>query len=82
VTAEPSPNYTTAQSQLALMEQVINENVGTSQNLDEGIDQRFQTVGAMDEKESKTGPETPRRDILLVKQRLREAEQIAKEREP
>lgn len=30
------------------MEQVINENVDTSQNLDEGIDMRFQTIGAMD----------------------------------
>jgi phage-related protein len=30
---------------------------------------------------SKAGRETPRRDIELVKQRLREAEQIAKERE-
>lgn len=44
----PAPNYTTAQSQLALMEQVINENVDTAQNLDEGIDRRFQQVGAMD----------------------------------
>lgn len=34
------------------------------------------------QKKSKTGRETPRRDIDLVKQRLREAEQIAKEREP
>ena len=33
------------------------------------------------QKKSKTGRETPRRDIELVKQRLREAEQIAKERE-
>ena len=44
----PAPNYTTAQSQLALMEQVINENVDTSQNMDEGIDKRFQMVGTMD----------------------------------
>ncbi len=44
----PAPNYTTAQSQLALMEQVINENVERTQNLDEGIDRRFQAVGAMD----------------------------------
>ena len=43
-----APNYTTAQSQLALMEQVINENVDTSQNMDEGIDKRFQMVGTMD----------------------------------
>jgi phage-related protein len=34
------------------------------------------------QKKSKTGRETPRRDIDLVKQRLREAEQIAKERKP
>ncbi len=33
------------------------------------------------QKKSKTGRETPRRDIELVKQRLLEAEQIAKERE-
>jgi phage-related protein len=33
------------------------------------------------QKKSKTGRETPRREIELVKQRLREAEQIAKERE-
>ena len=31
---------------------------------------------------SKTGRETPRRDIELIKQRLREAEQIARGREP
>jgi phage-related protein len=34
------------------------------------------------QKKSKTGRETGRRDLELVKQRLREAEQIAKEREP
>ena len=33
------------------------------------------------QKKSKTGRETPRREIELVKQRLREAEQIAKELE-
>jgi phage-related protein len=33
------------------------------------------------QKKSKTGAETPRRDIELIRQRLREAEQIAKERE-
>jgi phage-related protein len=32
------------------------------------------------QKKSKTGRETPRRDIDLIKQRLREAEQIEKER--
>jgi phage-related protein len=31
------------------------------------------------QKKSKTGRETPRRDIELIKQRLREAERIAKE---
>src|SRR5271170_2825999 len=34
------------------------------------------------QKKSKTGRETLRRDIELVKQRLREAERIAKEKEP
>ena len=34
------------------------------------------------QKKSKTGRETPRRDIELIKQRLREAEQIARERKP
>lgn len=34
------------------------------------------------QKKSKTGRETPHREIELVKQRLREAERIAKEREP
>ena len=33
------------------------------------------------QKKSKTGRETPRRDMELIKQRLREAEQIAKEKE-
>lgn len=56
----PAPNYTTAQSQIALMEQVINENVETSQNLDEGIDRRFQKVGAMD-----MGKEKYRHPILF-----------------
>jgi phage-related protein len=32
------------------------------------------------QKKSKTGRETPRRDIELIRKRLREAEQIAKER--
>ena len=44
----PAPNQTTAQAQLALMEQVINENVDIAQNLDEGIDKRFQAAGTMD----------------------------------
>ena len=34
------------------------------------------------QKKSKTGRGTPRRDIELIKQRLREAEQIARERKP
>lgn len=34
------------------------------------------------QKKSKTGRETPHRDIELIKQRLREAEQIAKEMKP
>jgi phage-related protein len=34
------------------------------------------------QKKSKTGRETPRRDMDLIKQRLREAEQIAKELKP
>jgi len=34
------------------------------------------------QKKSKTGRETPKRDIELVKQRLHEAEQIARERKP
>jgi phage-related protein len=34
------------------------------------------------QKKSKTGRATPRRDIELIMQRLREAEEIAKRREP
>ena len=34
------------------------------------------------QKKSKTGRETPRRDMALIKQRLNEAEQIAKEQRP
>ena len=34
------------------------------------------------QKKSKMGRETPKRDMELVKQRLREAEQIARERKP
>jgi phage-related protein len=34
------------------------------------------------QKKSKTGRETPRRDIELIKRRLREAEQMASERNP
>ena len=56
----PAPNQTTAQSQLALMEQVINENVDKSQNLDEGIDRKFQAVGTMD-----MGKEKYRHPILF-----------------
>lgn len=42
------PNYTTAASQIALMRQIINDNVETSQNMDEGIDKRFQAASSMD----------------------------------
>jgi phage-related protein len=34
------------------------------------------------EKKSKSGRETPRRDIVLIEKRLREAERIAKGRKP
>jgi phage-related protein len=34
------------------------------------------------QKKSKTGRETPRRDVDLIRQRLREAEQIVEERKP
>ena len=34
------------------------------------------------QKKSKTGRETPRRDMGLIQQRLREAEQIAREMKP
>lgn len=34
------------------------------------------------QKKSKTGRETPKQEIELIKQRLREAEQIAQERKP
>jgi phage-related protein len=34
------------------------------------------------QKKSKTGRATPRRDMELIEQRLRDAEEIAKEREP
>ncbi len=34
------------------------------------------------QKKSKSGRETPRRDVELIEQRLREAEQIAKRRKP
>jgi len=34
------------------------------------------------QKKSKTGRETPRRDIELIRRRLREAEQIAREKKP
>lgn len=44
----PAPNYTTAQSQLPIMLQVVNDNVAKSQNLDRGIDKRFQAASAMD----------------------------------
>ncbi len=34
------------------------------------------------QKKSKTGRETPRRDVELIERRLREAEQIARGRKP
>jgi phage-related protein len=34
------------------------------------------------QKKSQTGRETPRRDMELIKQRLRQTEQIAKEMKP
>jgi phage-related protein len=40
------------------------------------------TVYSALQKKSKTGVKTPRRDIELIRQRLREAEQIAKEMKP
>ena len=41
-------NNTTAQSQIAIMLQVVEDTVATSQNLDEGIDRRFQMATAAD----------------------------------
>ena len=42
------PNNSTAQAQIALMIQVIDENIETAQNLDQGIDRRFQMATARD----------------------------------
>src|SRR5208282_548389 len=44
----PAPNYATAQSQLPIMQQVVDDMVATSQNLDRGIDKRFQAAGTKD----------------------------------
>jgi hypothetical protein len=44
----PAPNYTTAQSQLPLMLQIVADTVAKSQNLDRGIDKRFQAVSSKD----------------------------------
>jgi hypothetical protein len=44
----PAPNYTTAQSQLPIMLQVVDAQVARSQNLDRGIDKRFQDFSAKD----------------------------------
>ena len=44
----PPPNNSTAQSQIALMIQVIDENIETAQNLDQGIDREFQQATARD----------------------------------
>ncbi len=44
----PAPNFTTAQSQLPIMLQVVDDMVVSSQNLDRGIDKRFQAVSSKD----------------------------------
>lgn len=44
----PAPNNSTAQAQIAIMLQVVEENIETSQNLDQGIDRRFQKATARD----------------------------------
>lgn len=44
----PAPNNATAQAQIAIMLQVVEENIETSQNLDEGIDRKFQKATARD----------------------------------
>ena len=43
-----APNNSTAQAQIAIMLQVVEENIETTQNLDQGIDRRFQKVTARD----------------------------------
>lgn len=44
----PAPDFTTAQSQLPIMLQVVADAVAKSQNLDRGIDKRFQAVSSKD----------------------------------
>lgn len=44
----PAPNNMTAASQLAIMLQVVDAEVARSQNLDRGIDQKFQDASAKD----------------------------------
>lgn len=44
----PAPNFSTAQSQLPIMLQVVNDAVAKSQNLDRGIDKRFQAATSKD----------------------------------
>ena len=44
----PAPNNTTAQAQLPIMLQVVDAEVARSQNLDIGIDKRFQDASAKD----------------------------------
>jgi hypothetical protein len=44
----PAPNNSTAQAQIAIMLQVVEENIETAQNLDQGIDRRFQKATARD----------------------------------
>lgn len=44
----PAPDFTTAQSQLPIMLQVTSDMVAKSQNLDRGIDKRFQQASTKD----------------------------------
>lgn len=44
----PAPNNSTAQAQIAIMLQVVEENIETAQNLDQGIDRKFQKATARD----------------------------------
>lgn len=44
----PAPDYSTAASQLPIMLQVVNDQVARSQNLDRGIDKRFQMASKKD----------------------------------
>ena len=44
----PAPNNTTAQSQIALMLQTVQEDIETTQNLDQGVDRLFQQASGSD----------------------------------